>query len=360
MITSTARQSRRWAGVSVLGLCHGLGDFNAGILLAIVGNRTGADLVLMYLLYNVLAFVGQPFAGLICDRLGYAHRWFYGSGLLSVASLLLVRHQPEVAIICSGVASAFYHSAGGALAWDLGGKRVLATGLFTAPGVIGIALGLSWGARLNPQTVLLVAAGLVLGLLILTCLLHGVIHQKPHDQRSFKTGLSLIGSAFSWLILLAIGARSFAWSLGQQEIFPPYYAVNLALAAAIGKVIASAIADRAGAGLVSVGSLALAAVLLFFGDKSPEWFFPAVTALQAGTGPMMAMVLRAWPNLPAFGSGLSQGLAVAMGGAPILILSGMGSTPIYIATGALIFAATIMVIVIQSERKRRLELPNCS
>jgi MFS family permease len=112
-----SRDVRRWAGVSLLGLCHGCGDFNAGILLAMIGSESGADLVMMYLLYNVLAFVGQPFAGLICDRLGRPHRWFYAGCLLSVLSLLVVGHQPELAIICSGVASAFYHSAGGKESW---------------------------------------------------------------------------------------------------------------------------------------------------------------------------------------------------------------------------------------------------
>ncbi len=345
---------RRWAGVSLLGLCHGCGDFNAGILLAIIGSDSGADLVMMYLLYNVLAFVGQPFAGLICDRLGRTYQWFYFGCLLSVLSLLLVEQQPELAIICSGVASAFYHSAGGAAAWDLGGKRILATGLFTAPGVVGIALGLNFGAILPPSAVMFIGATLLIALLVLVGLLHGVVREDTPGLHAGKIDFSLIGGVFGWMILLAIAARSFAWSMGQQAIFPPGYAVNLAIAAAIGKVIASVLADKIGAGIITIISLVIAAVLLVVGGKSPMWFFPAVTALQAGTGPMMAMVLRTWPRFPAFGSGLAQGLAVAMGGIPILMLSGLGVVSLQIAVGALIFAAVIMLIIFRSSLRQAL------
>jgi hypothetical protein len=211
--------------------------------------------------------------------------------------------------------------------------------------VVGIALGLNFGASLSPVTIVLVCTALLIALLVLVGLLHGMVKREAAGLDTRKVDLSLIGGVFGWMILLAIAARSFAWSMGQQEIFPPGYAVNLAIAAAIGKVIASVLADRMGAGIVTIISLVIAAALLVVGGKSPMWFFPAVTALQAGTGPMMAMVLRAWPRFPAFGSGLAQGLAVAMGGVPILMLSGIGMRSLFIAVGALIFAAVIMLMI---------------
>ncbi len=344
---------RQWTCVSLLGLCHGFGDFNAGLLLAIIGRHSGSDIVVMYLLYNILAFVGQPFAGLICDRLGHAHRWFHFGCLLSLFSLYLVWDHPELAITCSGIASAFYHSSGGSLAWKVGDKKVLVTGLFTAPGVFGLALGLTIAGQLSDNAFVFIGVTFFAIILILARLMSGIpILKESYNSQNSVLDTKLIGSIFGWLIILAIAARSFAWSMSQQSIFPIDYAVKLALAAAFGKLTASLLADRFGSLQVSIFSLTAAAILLAIGDHSPLWFFPAVIALQGSTGPMMAIVLQAWPRFPAFGSGLAQGLAVAIGGAPILILSTKTSITLYAAIGALALSGAIIFLISLSNNKR--------
>jgi hypothetical protein len=106
-------------------------------------------------------------------------------------------------------------------------------------------------------------------------------------------------------------------------------------------------ADRFGAGRVTVASLVAAVVLLAIGGTKPILFFPAVTALQAGTGPMMALIFRAWPRHPAFGSGLAQGLAVAAGGAPLLVLSRFGPGYMAAAVGSLFIALAAVFLAMR-------------
>lgn len=341
MKLADVRDFRRWSGVGLLAVGHGFGDFNAGVLLAALGQRTGADLVTLYLLYNVLAFAGQPLAGVLCDRLGGMRWWFGLGGLLSAGSLLVAEGNPVMAVVCAGVASAFYHSAGGALAWELGGRRTLAAALFSAPGVVGLAVGLGVGSGLDYGQRLIGGGGLVVSLAMLAVVLRGAEQGEKSSDTVHRRGFGLMGSAVGWLIVIAIAARSFAWSAGQQAIFPVDYAVGLAVAAAIGKAMAGVLADRVGAGKIAVLALAVAAGFMVGGKADARWFFPAVVALQAATGPMMTLIFNEWPRYPALASGLAQGLAIALGAVPLFAMSSLGSAQLGLVAGALVTAAII-------------------
>lgn len=131
----------QWWVVFLLASGHGLADFNAGVLLAGLGQRAGRDVVLLYLLYNALAFAGQPLAGLLVDRIGGKLSWFIFGGLLSVVAMVVALWRQDMAVMLSGVASAFYHSAGGAEAWEHGGKTSWAAGFLRLP--------VFWASRLG-------------------------------------------------------------------------------------------------------------------------------------------------------------------------------------------------------------------
>lgn len=334
-----------WLTVALLSVGHGAGDFNAGVLLAQLGTQSGSDLVTLYLLYNALAFAGQPFAGMICDRVGKTMSWFYFGGLLSGLSLTLASASPVFAVIVSGLASAFYHSAGGSAAWQFGGQRALAAGCFAAPGVAGLALGLAFGGALSFPGMLGGALAMMIVLLSLAITTPRIEAVSDPECSRANQRAGLIGSAAGWLVVVAIAARSFAWSLGQDAIFPPEYAVGLAFAAATGKCLAGLLADRFGLSRITLFSLAAAAFLLALGGRTPVVFFLAVTALQAATAPMMAFIFRAWPRRPALGSGLAQGMAVAIGGAPLFVLNRIEPFAVTAAVGAVSSAAVIMLFV---------------
>lgn len=345
MNAATGHPVRRGAAVGLLGLGHGLGDYNAGVLLAALGVRGGADLVMLYVVYNALAFAGQPVAGLICDRVGGRLGCFTLGGCLSAAALAVAFWSPVGAVVCAGAASAFYHSAGGAAAWELGGRRALAAGVFAAPGVLGLALGLGFGANLG--MVAWAAGGAALIVVLIAANLTGrtLLRAAPRTEAPPRFAVGLLGGLVGWIVILAIAARSFAWTLGQQAIFAPQDAVLVALAAAAGKCVAGFIADRFGAGRVTVIALAGAAGLLLLGQWWPALLFASVAALQAGTGPMMALVFRVWARHPAFASGLAQGLAVAIGGLPLLALGRGAAVSPWGMAGPLLAAAIAVAVV---------------
>ncbi len=126
----------------VLGLAHGVADGAAGLLLGGLPRTMGLERVaLLVLLYNALAFGGQPIAGLIADRLGRPRGAALAGLLLLSVALLLGRSQPQLAVALAGLGSAAFHVGGGALALCATQGRAAGPGLFAAPGVVGLACG---------------------------------------------------------------------------------------------------------------------------------------------------------------------------------------------------------------------------
>src|SRR5262245_205869 len=124
----------------MLGLAHGVADGAAGLLLGGLAHTMSLERVaLLVLLYNALAFGGQPIAGLIADRLGRPRAAAVAGLLLLSAALLLGQRQPQLAVALAGMGSATFHVGGGALALCATRGRAAGPGLFAAPGVVGLA-----------------------------------------------------------------------------------------------------------------------------------------------------------------------------------------------------------------------------
>jgi len=325
-----------------LALGHGLGDFNAGVVLASLGAHVGGDLVVLFLCYNTLAFAGQPVVGWIADRAGSPLAWFLAGGVASAASLTFSGNDPWLAVVLSGVASAMYHSGGGAAAWMLGRQSALAVGVFSAPGVLGLALGLSIGSSLGFSATMGIAAAILAVVFALAILRRMIARAAPRAAHAPGDRRALLGGIAGWVILFAIAARSFAWTLGQDAIFPADAAVAIAVAAAIGKGVAGFLADKWGFESVAIGALGVAICLLMLSRSWMILLFPAAASLQAGTGPMMALALKAWPSRPAFASGLAQGLAVAVGGAPLFLMRERPKAPWLVAVALLAIAMLLV------------------
>src|SRR5262245_55559031 len=132
---------RRLALPLILGLAHGVADGAAGLLLGGLPHMMTLERVaLLVLLYNALAFGGQPLLGLIADRVGQP-RTAALAGLLLLAAALLAGQQPLAAVVLAGLGSAAFHIGGGALALCATQGRAAGPGLFAAPGVVGLAAG---------------------------------------------------------------------------------------------------------------------------------------------------------------------------------------------------------------------------
>ncbi|MFL5803996.1 MAG: MFS transporter [Roseiflexaceae bacterium] len=383
----------------ILGLAHGIADGAAGLLLGGLPRAMPLERVaLLVLLYNALAFGGQPLLGLLADRLGRPRAAALFGLLLLAGALLLAERQPQLAVALAGLGSAAFHIGGGALALCATKGRATGPGLFAAPGVVGLAAGgaLAASGYTTPWPFLLplLALTVVIGRLQLPALPYAMTtdHRpptadqpdarpktrdttpersdwRPAEQRTKNreqrvdglrtTGYGLRttdeaqsaiynlqsaipeGHDIVMLVLLTgIALRSAVWT-SLQFLFEGRYETLLmmALAAAIGKIVGGVLADRLGWRRWAIGALLLAAPLLALGGRNMFLLLPGVALLQSATPAALAMTWRLLPRQPALAASLGLGLAIAIGGIPTLggLGPALGAPPILI--GVLLAAA---------------------
>src|SRR5262245_50242409 len=126
----------------VLGLAHAASDGSAGLLLGSLAALVPAGQVLqLVVLYNVIAFGGQPLAGVVADRIRNPRGAALFGIAITIVALSTFRAQPVLAVALAGVGSAAFHVGAGAIALCATQGRAAGPGLFAAPGVIGLAVG---------------------------------------------------------------------------------------------------------------------------------------------------------------------------------------------------------------------------
>jgi FSR family fosmidomycin resistance protein-like MFS transporter len=121
------------------------------------------------------------------------------------------------------------------------------------------------------------------------------------------------------LLIVAIALGSMLWTglqlwlLGNTVLI-----VGLSIAAAIGKLIGGVLAERWGWRRWAVTALGLAALLLLAGHSHPIALMLAVACLQSVVPITLAATIRLMPRYSATASGFALGLAILLGGIPVL------------------------------------------
>jgi FSR family fosmidomycin resistance protein-like MFS transporter len=332
-----------------LGLAHGVADGAAGMLLGSLPRLMDlGQVALLVLLYNALAFGGQPIVGLLADRVGRPRAAALAGLLLLGAALVAFGPQPRLAVALAGLGSAAFHVGGGALALCATRGRAAGPGLFAAPGVVGLAAGgaLAAGGYLLAWPLLLMLGVLMLAILELklpalpyglttdhrplttnreTGDLRLVTSEGPQaasvkPQASPKTVVEFETHDLIMLALLAgIALRSAVWS-SLQFLFEGRYEMLLAMAvaAALGKIAGGALADWLGWRRWALGALVLAAPLLALAGQSLAALLAGIALLQSATPVALAATAGLLPRRPATAAGLGLGLAIAVGGVPAM------------------------------------------
>ncbi|WP_430972085.1 hypothetical protein [Sunxiuqinia rutila] len=221
-------------------------------------------IVFSMLLYNALAFVLQAPFGLLIDK-KLNPKLASILGLLLVALSFLFWNRSYVALSIISIGNALFHVGGGSLVLSLRKKKATFSGVYVAPGGIGLALG-SFLAISKPGTNLVLFP---LILLILSFLLYFI--KTPGFNRTRKEqSLSNYGVLLVALIMIPIAVRSL---IGLSMEFPwkenQYWLWGLIAALALGKVFGGVLADRFGLLKVGVGGLLVSTPLLAFFSTVP-------------------------------------------------------------------------------------------
>lgn len=303
-----------WHLPALLGFIHLLNDLTAGLLIGSAASSAakGEELSMLVLVYNVLAFGAQPLAGLLADRYRLSRMFVYGGVLCAVAALMVFNISPWTAMVLSGIGSSVFHVGGGALAISADDKSSRYIGMFSSPGVLGLALGgyISW-LGLFPVSELII-------LFLLSAALSGLLKSEknhaPDERQSFipdKHDMIMIA------VLLAIAFRSAVWNIfqyisaGEIAVLIP-----LAISAASGKMAGGFLADWLGKRLWLYVSLILAVVLLTLHEHSKFFLFAGAFFLQASSPAAIRVLAAGMPGRAGLTASIAFGLALAAGALP--------------------------------------------
>ena len=226
--------------------------------------------------------------------------------LLSVGFYFI---NPSIAIIIAGIASAGIHVTGGAVCLQVNEGRSGPLGVFTAPGVVGLALG---GFLGKMSTIYLLIPLFFIVLLAMMIFLYKIPAYQAQDKKRSEL------DAHDWnmmSILLVMCFRSFIYDLvNNTGLKFENGALILGISAFGGKLIGGYLADIIGWKKYVYFSLPLAFLLLQFGSENLYCLAFGIACLQSSVPLTLMMMAKSLPRFPATATALSLGTSVAIAG----------------------------------------------
>ncbi len=300
---------------ALTGLAHGASDAVAGFLVVQVLMLSSLPAIDYILFYNVLAFGLQPVVGLILDTYNVPRRAASIGLFLSALSLTLTWFSLTWGILLAGLGSAIFHAGGGSVALTSTPNRAAGPAVFTAFGVIGLAIGSQLGFYFSVTTII----AFVLTLSILAALLwfFPIVRDISPQPDPASSGMKFELLAFA--LVLAVALRSIVWT-GVQSTATGYsqMALLIALAAGLGKLFGGFAADRFGWLRYTIIAMLSSIFLLAFRADTLWLLLAGVFFLQSVTPLSLAALGRRMPSSPALAASLVLGVAVLLGGFPLM------------------------------------------
>ncbi len=292
------------AYLSVYGFTHALVDASC-VMLLLGGIDVKAELPSYILLYNVLAFGLQLPFGWVLDRIQKPVLSAVAGCIMLSLALMLFLH-PLAAILLAGTGNALFHVGGGTISLNLRPGKASIPGLFVAPGGIGLFAGgvILKSSGFHPEyfVVLLLCMGVVMFLLKSPPVFYGIKREK---QVNFLI-LAILLLLITICIRSAVGlSAEFPWKSNITLL------IMLTLSIALGKGLGGFLADYFGWIKISVGGLALSALLLFFGAQFPASGIAGMFLFNLTMPVTLVAISNLLPGKPGFSFGLTTFALVA-------------------------------------------------
>ena len=303
---------------ALTGLAHGVSDAVAGFLVVRVLMLNSPPAVDYILLYNALAFGLQPVAGLLLDTFNIPRRAAAVGLLLSALSLILTWFGFTWGILVAGLGSAIFHTGAGSTALTSTPGRATGPGIFTAFGVVGLAIGSQLAFYFSITTI--IAFVLVLIMLAATLWFFPTSSTISSMPDSASSGMSIELLAIG--LVLAVALRSIVWTgIQAGEVGYSQLALSIALAAGFGKLIGGFLSDRVGWRTYAISAVVMSAFLLAFRGDALWLLLSGIFLLQSVTPLSLAALGRLMPSSPALAASLVLGVGVLLGGLLLAFVS---------------------------------------
>lgn len=220
--------------------------------------------LLVYVIYNFLAFCTQPLVGLAIDKYKNKERLFL---IIAIVFLLLgvgFKFQYIVSAILLGIGNSFFHVSGGKYVISKTNNDIVSLGIFVATGALGLAIG-----TYIHHIVIWISFISIAIIVTLIIVLSKDTKEEDTIQRE-KPSLSL-----NWLITLSlfiitvVFVRSY---IGKVAYLPfdksLWVLISFGFVAMLGKMIGGILAKFIGINITIISTMALSMIcLIFFYDN---------------------------------------------------------------------------------------------
>lgn len=228
---------------------------------------------LIFIGYNVLAFVTQSPVGILIDKYNKP-KLFLG---ISVGAMLLGYVLSSVwilSVILIGMSNSVFHVAGGKYVTDKSGNDISHLGIFVSTGAIGLAIGQTYSYSAIPVVIFFT---LLIGSYILI-----LVSADPEKKEYSEIFTSEKYAKYAMLAVITIVfARSFVSKVIKPGFTPfSFFLIVVSLFVAAGKAIGGVCAKYFGIKITAIISLSLAAISLCLGVGNPYTYIIGIFAFN--------------------------------------------------------------------------------
>lgn len=228
---------------------------------------------LIFLCYNILAFVTQSPVGMLIDKYNKP-KIFLAVSMVSMLLGYLLSDFWILSVILIGISNSLFHVAGGKYVTEKSGNDISHLGIFVSTGAIGLVIGQRY-LYLAPLPYVLLGLMIICGLLVIFC----------EDSESLPSGEKYegkIGESYALLIVLAVVLiRSFVGKVVSPDFtLSGHMFLVIAIATALGKAVGGILSKFIGIKLTTYISMAAAAICLTLGTFNTVLFVIGVFAFN--------------------------------------------------------------------------------
>ena len=248
------------------------------------------------MLYNTLAFAGQPFAGLILDKTNRKKEVVLFSFLLLFEGFFLPL--PKLSkIILVGVGNCLFHTAAGAEILIKAKEKMWPLGVFVSTGVLGLTLATVFWNNAQMQTI---TPALLAVLFVLICFIPQLKITSAFEKVKIKWSFLI-----SCALLFCISIRSFMGFAKTVKFDIAFYPLIIAFFVFAGKFIGGFLCDKWGTKKVILISVPLAAIFFFLGPLNVAFWGLAQLFVNISMPITLFLLYKTVPHRPAFIFGLA-------------------------------------------------------
>lgn len=211
--------------------------------------------IVVFILYNVLAFCFQPFVGILVDKY-HKHKMLLNISLIILILASIINTNWLVITILLGLSNSLFHVVGGIYTVSYNPNKLTYLGLFVALGATGLAIG----TNIYNFVVLIILISLVFVLGLIFNLLKLDI-KFNHDKRPINPK----NIKYIILISLVVLIRAIMGSACKPSIeLTLIEVISISVGISLGKILGGILSDKIGIKITTIVTLMISMIGYFF------------------------------------------------------------------------------------------------